>query len=105
MTLNDDRIMFRKPLSVSSLFLSSENTGLKPASVHRGVTGALEGIPLTTEVTAGRAFAEILRHARDWSADLIVLGAKGTASLGQIVVGSTAKHVMKDAPCSVLIVK
>jgi len=66
---------------------------------------SLEGIALSTEVTAGRAFAEILDHARDWSADLIVLGAKGAASLGQIVVGSTAEHVMKDAPCSLLIVK
>jgi len=66
---------------------------------------ALKGIPLTSEVTAGRAFVEILNHARLWSADLIVLGARGAASLEQIVVGSTAERVMKDAPCSVLIVR
>ena len=66
---------------------------------------ALKGIPLTAEVTAGRAFVEVLNHARKWSADLIVLGAKGAASLEQIVVGSTAERVMKDAPCSVLIVR
>ncbi len=65
----------------------------------------LEGIPLTTEITAGRAFVEILNYARDWSADLIVLGAEGEASFGQIIVGSTAERVMKGAQCSVLIVK
>jgi nucleotide-binding universal stress UspA family protein len=65
----------------------------------------LDGIPLTTEITAGRAFVEILNYARDWSADLIVLGAEGEASFGQIVVGSTAERVMKGAQCSVLIVR
>jgi len=65
----------------------------------------LEGVPVSLEVTAGRAFAEILNHARDWSADLIALGAKGATAFEQIVVGSTAERVMKDAPCSVLIVR
>ncbi len=65
----------------------------------------LKGIQLTTEVTAGRASVEILNHARDWLADLIVIGATGAASLEQIVAGSTAERVMKDAPCSVLIVR
>ena len=65
----------------------------------------LEGVRVSLEVTAGRAFAEILNHAHDWSADLIALGAKGATALEQIVVGSTAERVMKDAPCSVLIVR
>jgi nucleotide-binding universal stress UspA family protein len=66
---------------------------------------ALKGIQLTTEVTAGRAFVEILNHARDWAADLIVMGATGAAALEQIVIGSTAERVMKTAPCSALIVR
>src|SRR5262249_26528520 len=41
----------------------------------------LEGIPLILEVTAGRAFVEILNHARDWAVDLLVLGAKGETAL------------------------
>ncbi len=65
----------------------------------------LEGVPLTLEVTAGRAFVEILDHARDWAADLLVLGAKGATAVEQIFVGSTAERVMKDAPCSTLIVR
>jgi universal stress protein A len=65
----------------------------------------LEGVPLTLEITAGRAFVEILNNARDWEADLIVLGAKGATALEQIVIGGTAERVMKDALCSVLIVR
>jgi nucleotide-binding universal stress UspA family protein len=65
----------------------------------------LEGVPLTLEVTAGRAFVEILNHARYWAADLIVLGAKGATALEQIIFGGTAERVTKDAPCSTLIVR
>ncbi|HEV8712407.1 MAG TPA: universal stress protein [Candidatus Binatia bacterium] len=38
---------------------------------------AFAGIPVTTEVTSGRAFVEILQRARDRKVDLIVLGQKG----------------------------
>src|SRR5499427_2589556 len=65
----------------------------------------LEGLPLTLEVTEGRAFVEILNQARDWEADLLVLGAKGATALEQILVGGTAERVVKDAPCSTLIVR
>jgi universal stress protein A len=65
----------------------------------------LEGVALTTEIDNGSAFVEIPRKAREWKADLIVLGAKGTASLEKVLVGSTAERVMRDAPCSVLVVR
>jgi universal stress protein A len=65
----------------------------------------LQGIQLNTEITTGRAYVEVLNRARDLCADLIVLGARGATSVEQIVVGSTAEHVMKAAPCSVLIVR
>ena len=74
-------------------------------SLVASLASALEGVPLTLVVTAGRAFVEILNNARDWRADLIVLGAKGATALEQIVIGGTAEHVMKDALCSILIVR
>jgi universal stress protein A len=66
---------------------------------------ALEKVTLTTEVVSGRAFDEIVNRARGWRADLIVLGTKGTTSLEQIFLGGTAEHVIKESPCSVLIVR
>ena len=66
---------------------------------------ALEESTFTTEVANGRAFDEIVSRAREWRADLIVLGAKGTTSLEEIILGGTAEQAMKEAPCSVLIVR
>ncbi|HEX7229425.1 MAG TPA: universal stress protein [Candidatus Binatia bacterium] len=60
---------------------------------------------LTTEIASGEPSHEILNRAREWGADLIVLGAKGTASLESIILGGTAEHVMQGAPCSVLLAR
>lgn len=65
----------------------------------------LEGTPLTTEITRGRAYVEILHRARDYQADLIVLGAKGLSFPEEAIGGGTAEHVFQGASCSVLIVR
>jgi nucleotide-binding universal stress UspA family protein len=66
---------------------------------------AFNGTRVTTEVTEGNAAAEILHHARDREADLIILGAKGLALPEEAFAGSTAERVMKGAACSVLVVR
>ncbi|HUC99671.1 MAG TPA: universal stress protein [Candidatus Polarisedimenticolaceae bacterium] len=65
----------------------------------------LDKVILTTEVASGRAFDEIVNRARDWRADLIALGTKGSTSLEEIFLGGTAEHVIKESSCSVLIVR
>src|SRR5262245_60854798 len=60
---------------------------------------------LTSEVTTGRGFVEILNRAREREIDWIVLGAKGVTLLEETVFGRTSEHIVKEAPCSVLIVK
>ena len=66
---------------------------------------SLDGLPLTTEVTNGLASVEIIERARQWRADLVILGSKGITSLEEIVVGSIAENVLNEAPCSVLVVR
>jgi nucleotide-binding universal stress UspA family protein len=78
------------------------------AAMEKLVTSAgssLDGLAFTTEVTSGQAFVEIVERAREWRADLIVLGSKGITSLEEIIIGGTAENVMKEAPCSVLVVR
>jgi nucleotide-binding universal stress UspA family protein len=65
----------------------------------------LKDIKITSEVTNGRGFVEIDNRARDWKADLIVVGARGAASLEETFAGGTAENVMRQAPCSVLVVR
>src|SRR5262245_33224792 len=55
----------------------------------------LEGDPAT----------EIVRYARDAGIDLIVMGTHGRTGLERQLMGSVAEKVLRDAPCSVLVVK
>lgn len=63
------------------------------------------GIRVTHVFLEGDPAAEIVRHARDVSADLIVMGTHGRTGLDRLLMGSVAEKVMRDAFCSVLVVK
>jgi universal stress protein A len=62
-------------------------------------------LALSSEVTSGDAVIEIVDQAKEWRADLVVLGARGVILIEDIVVGGTAEGVTRGAPCSVLVVR
>lgn len=51
------------------------------------------------------AAAEIVRHANDRGADLIVLASRGLTGLKELLLGSVSHKVMQQAECACLIVK
>jgi nucleotide-binding universal stress UspA family protein len=53
----------------------------------------------------GDPAAEIVRFAQDMNMDLIVMGTHGRTGLERMLMGSVAEKVMRDAKCSVLVVK
>jgi nucleotide-binding universal stress UspA family protein len=53
----------------------------------------------------GDAAGEIVRYAADAAVDVIVLGTHGRTGVERLLMGSVAEKVMRDAPCSVLVVK
>ena len=55
-------------------------------------------------VAIDRAYKAILQHAATSKADLIVMGAQGTAGLELMVYGSNTQHVVRAATCPVLTV-
>jgi nucleotide-binding universal stress UspA family protein len=53
----------------------------------------------------GDPASEIVNFARESSSDLIVMGTHGRSGLERLLMGSVAEKVMREAPCSVLVVK
>ncbi|CZQ80082.1 universal stress protein a [Trichococcus palustris] len=41
----------------------------------------------------------------EWNIDLIVMGATGKGAIAKLVVGSVTNHVIRNAPCDLLIVR
>jgi universal stress protein E len=52
--------------------------------------------------TQGHGIAE---YCRNVDADLVILGAKGQTNLNYVLLGSTVERMMKEIPCSVLVVR
>lgn len=57
------------------------------------------------EVIGGRAADTILEVAREWPADLIVMGTHGRRGLSRLALGSDAALVVRDASVPVLMVR
>lgn len=63
------------------------------------------GIPVRHVLLEGDPAAEIARYASENGTDLIVMGTHGRTGLERLLMGSVAERVMREALCSVLVVK
>jgi nucleotide-binding universal stress UspA family protein len=73
----------------------------------RSYTQQATAADITTEFQqcAGSPGRTICRIARDWQADLIVIGRRGLSGLSELLLGSVSNYVLHHAPCSVLTVQ
>ena len=62
------------------------------------------GKSVQTELLTGDPATELLSLVDDLGADLVIVGARGSSLMGNLLVGSVADRILKSAPCSVLIV-
>lgn len=57
-------------------------------------------------VTAGYHVADtVAQLARDWKADLLVVGTHGRRGVSRLLVGSVAERIVRVAPCPLLLVR
>lgn len=57
------------------------------------------------ESTVGRIAGAIIEQARDWPADLVVIGTHGRRGASRLVIGSDAEEVVRSSPVPVLLVR
>ena len=62
-------------------------------------------IPVRHVILQGDPAEEIVRYGRDAGMDLIVMGTHGRTGVERLLMGSVAERVLRDASCSVLVVK
>jgi nucleotide-binding universal stress UspA family protein len=62
-------------------------------------------IPVRHVLLEGDPAEQIVAHARQSGADLIVMGTQGRTGMERLLLGSVAEKVLRDATCSVLVVK
>lgn len=63
------------------------------------------GIPLEVRIAYGDPTEELVDFAKKEAIDVIVIGSSGKGFLSRSLMGSVSYKVVKNAPCSVYIVK
>ncbi len=56
-------------------------------------------------VRIGTPAEEIVRYADERDVDLIIMGTHGRSGVAHLLLGSVAEHVVRAAPCPVLLVR
>jgi nucleotide-binding universal stress UspA family protein len=63
------------------------------------------GVDVERSSIRGRAASAIVEAAKDWPAELIVIGSRGHGEIASMVLGSVSAEVADHAPCPVLIAR
>jgi nucleotide-binding universal stress UspA family protein len=62
-------------------------------------------VDLTTQVSLGAPDERLIEAAKEWAADLIIIGSHGRGFWGRMLLGSITDSLVHHAPCSVLVVR
>ena len=65
----------------------------------------LDAESVVREIIGGRAAEAIVDEAKQWGADLIVLGTHGRRGVTRLVMGSDAEEIVRTAPVPVRLVR
>lgn len=64
-----------------------------------------QGVITESENLVGDAGEQLCEVAKDWGADLVVVGRRGRTGLAEAFLGSVSNQVVHHAPCSVLVIQ
>lgn len=65
----------------------------------------LNEVKYNTKLLKGTPFVEIINEAKEFNADMIVIGTHGRSGLEHVLFGSTAEKVVRKSPCPVFSVR
>ncbi len=69
------------------------------------VEATTAGVPIDFVQKIGDPGKTICESAKDWNANLIVIGRRGLNGLSELFMGSTSNYVLHHAPCDVLTIQ
>ena len=63
-----------------------------------------QGLGVETAVRDGEPGPAVVEEAKEWGADLVVIGSRGHTGLRRLIEGSVSHYVVDHAPCPVEVV-
>ena len=62
-------------------------------------------VPVSFLVWTGDPGESIVSAAEAEDVDLVVVGTHGRGTIGRLLLGSVSEHVVRNAPCPVLVIR
>jgi hypothetical protein len=105
-----ERSLVRRSIETRRAWWSDESRAEKEIEMYARILAPIDGSPTSNqgamvETLQQRVADKILNEAREWRADIIVMGTHGRRGFGHLVLGSDAEAVLHDAPVPVLLIK
>ena len=63
------------------------------------------GIDIEIAIRVGHPVEEIIKEAKHWNADLIVIGARGAGGFRELILGSIAEALIRHSSIPILIIR
>lgn len=90
---------------VESLRLSQQTRQVQDMLLRYCQMAHQAGICAASEYRIVEPGEGLCQAARQWGADLIVMGRRGRSGFTEALLGSVSNHVMHRAPCAVLVLQ
>jgi nucleotide-binding universal stress UspA family protein len=93
--------------SVSEVRMIEERERERLAAIHHSaeVDAARRGLELHTKILRGHEVNTIVEYIQKGGFDLLAFGHQGLSSKGRQRIGSTARALAEEAPCTVMMVR
>ncbi|HEU4884450.1 MAG TPA: universal stress protein [Longimicrobium sp.] len=98
------RTLFVQPPDLGDGALPVHPSPAVAAELEAFLESEVPRTPGERRVRTGDPAYEIVREAREWQADLIVVGTHGRRGARRVFLGSVAETVLRHAPCAALVV-
>lgn len=103
-----DRVVFAGgetyTVDVFGLLREAGENILEKMKAHAAAAG-IDASTYLSEVLPGRVCDVVVEQAKEFGADLIVLGTHGRRGVSRLLVGSDAEQIVRVAPVPVLLVR
>jgi nucleotide-binding universal stress UspA family protein len=85
-----------------AVYEQAQRVAQQGATLARGLGLEGDGLAVADELTVGDT---LIRLAKEYEAQALVVGSHGHSTLGELLVGSTTREVLKHADCPVVVVR
>lgn len=93
------------PFPLGAELMEAARKGAESSVKSIGESLTQSGLKTRTEVFLGAPRSAVPEYAKNWGADFVIVGSHGGTGIARFLLGSVAQAVVRNAPCSVEIVR